>query len=153
MFVKVFGFMDSDIVAPSYLRSALNDNSNNSCSDDEMNDCVTLALVRWLSPHSDALLRDSDLRPVCPSPFDVNHALWTFSKIRRRRDVFERRNITRQLNLFAGKDDGERREQAERLSRAWYDLIQVDTIEKYMNCTCIDNNSELILQTITIPFE
>ena len=158
MFVKVSGFSDTDnITVPEYLRSNANipensDSENSDSLSDSGVDCIRLALVRWLSPHPHAVLRDSELRPVCPPPFDVNHALWRFSQIRRRRNSFQGRNITRQLNLFPGKDVRERREHANRLSHAWYDLVDVTTIDKYMNCTCIDNDSELILQTVTLPF-
>ena len=151
MFVEVSGFLESGIGIPEYLRSDLDVGSDSSSSDSDT-DCVRLALVRWFSPHPRAVLRDSEHRPVCPPPFDVNHALWRFSRTHRRRFPFNRRNITRQLQLFPGKDDSERREHAERLSYAWYDMIDVDSIGKYMNCTFIDNDSELILQTITLPF-
>lgn len=153
MFVKVSGFHDADNIAvPGYLRSNTNIPGNSDSLSDLAVDCIRLALVRWLSPHPHAVLRDSELRPVCPPPFDVNHALWRFSQIPRRRHAFQGRNITRQLNLFPGKDVRERREHANRLSHAWYDLVDVTTIDKYMNCTCIDNDSELILQTVTLPF-
>jgi len=153
MFVEVSGFLDTDIVLPEYLHydASLPGNIDSPFSDSGVNR-IRLALVRWLSPHPDAVLRDSELRPVCPPPFDINHALWRFSQTRRRRNSFNGRNITRQLSLFPGNDTRQQREYANRLSHAWYDLIDVNTIDKYMNCTCIDNDSELILETITLPF-
>ena len=149
MFVEVTGFLDTAIEVPAYLRSELQYDSD---SDTDTTDCLKFALVRWLSPHPRAVLRDSESRPVCPPPFDVNHALWSFSRTPRQRIAFYRRNITRQLSLFPGNNDMERRAHARRLSHAWYDLVAVDTIEKYMNCTFVDNDSDTILQTITLPF-
>ena len=70
MFVKVSGLSEAGIDVPEEMRAS----AHNSCNEKS----VTLALVRWLSPHADALLRDDQLRPVCPPPFDINHALWTF---------------------------------------------------------------------------
>ncbi len=65
MFIEVSGFgVDSGIILPHHLRHPEPNTST-----------VTLALVRWMSPHPDALLRDSEHRPLCPSPFDINHAL------------------------------------------------------------------------------
>jgi len=149
MFVKVSGFHQADgIDVPAYL-----DNTADSDSDFEPGpDFIKLALIRWLSPHPDAMLRDSELRPICLPPFDINHALWRFAKVHSRRNALNPRNITRQLDMFPGNNPIQKNEQAERLSHAWYDLVDVDTIKNYMNCTCIDNDSELILQTITIPF-
>ena len=157
MFVEVCSFDDTDIEVPAYLRPERDMPENSDSLSDSGNDsrwgkCVRLALVRWLSPHPRAVLRDEELRPVCPPPFDVNHALWRFSEVDHRRHAFDRRNITRQLHLFPGMDESERRNNFDRLAHAWYDLINVDSIDRYMNCTSIDNDSNLILQTVTLPF-
>ena len=142
MFVKVCGFGGSSgICLPVCLRNPLT-NCNS----------VVLALVRWLSPHPDAILRDSEHRPVCPSPFDINHALWTFTKLPRHRDCFNGIHFERQLDLFDGYDDVTKRANANELKRARYDLIQLESIEKFMNCTAIDNDSSTIMETITLPF-
>ena len=160
MFVEVSGFRDTDIDVPDHLVDADRPKGSDSCSGPEESDScsdsspdrVPLALVRWLSPHPRAVLRDSELRPVCPPPFDVNHALWRFSKTDRRRIPFQGRNISRQIDMFDGDNVREQREHADRLKCAWYGLVRIGAIDKYMNCTCIDNDSELILQTITLPF-
>ena len=133
MFVNVSGFgHGSGIFLPRHLRAP----------DTNENNCV-FAVVRWLSPHPDALLRDSQFRPICPAPFDINHALWTFSKRVRARRVFRnRRNITRQAHLFSGPDTYQ-------LDRAMYDMIEVPTIDHLVNCTCFDDH---ILETLTLPF-
>ena len=151
MFVEVSGFRDTDIDVPEHLVDADRPKGSDSCSDSSP-DRVPLALVRWLSPHPRAVLRDSELRPVCPPPFDVNHALWRFSKADRRRIPFQGRNISRQIDMFDGDNVREQREHADRLKCAWYGLVRIGAIDKYMNCTCIDNDSESILQTITLPF-
>ena len=140
MFVKVSGFgHGSGIFLPSHMRHP----AANDCS------CV-FAVIRWLSPHRDALLRDAKSRPICPAPFDINHALWTFSRrIRVVRPVFRNRdNITRQLNLFSGPN---RRACANQLARAMYDIVLVQTIEHLINCTFIDDSTN-ILETVVLPF-
>ena len=151
MFVEVSGFHVTDIVVPEYLAVADTPAGSDSVSDSSP-DRVSLALVRWLSLHPRAVLRDSELRPVCPPPFDINHALWKFSLTDHRRVPFNSRNISRQIDMFDGEDVSQQREHADILSHAWYGLVHVDAIDKYMNYTCIDNDSELILQTVTLPF-
>ena len=145
MFLKVSGFgHGSGIFLPQHMRHP----------DDNDNSCV-FAVVRWLSPHRNALLRDAKSRPICPPPFDINHALWTYSKRARPRTVFvNRANITRQQRLFGtqrlfpgpnGVVSVYRSEQD-----AMYDIIEVQTIEHLINCTVIDFNT--ILETLTMPF-
>jgi len=139
MFVKISGFGSTGIVLP---RSLMFESSS-----------VVFALVRWLSPHPDAgLLRDETLRPVCPAPFDINHALWTFSKLPQRRRSFTDHLFARQLHLFSGSSNTERRASARQQDRAMYDLIQPDSINQYMNCTSIDNDPSKLMETITLPF-
>ena len=147
MFVQISGFANvvHGITLPAYLRCQ---------SDNDDNNITLLALVRWLVPHPLALHRDAKLRPVCPTPFDINHALWTFAKTPRQRVPWAAggRNIARQLDMFPGKTQEEKRVNADLLSRAYYDLVHVDSIDEFMNCTCIDGDSELIMQTVTLPF-
>ena len=66
--------------------------------------------------------------------------------------IFSDNMFARQLHLFPGSDDLTRRANAEKLSWARYDLIQIETIDTFMNCTHIDNDSEVIMETITLPF-
>ena len=138
MFVKVSRFgHGAGIFLPEHIR---HDGDGDSC---------VFAVVRWLSPHPDSLLRDSKLRPICPAPFDINHALWTYSKRGRERSVFRNRaNITRQLHIFPGPD---RLANVYQFARAMYDVVQVQTIEHLINCTNIDNCSS-ILETVVLPF-
>ena len=136
MFVHVSGFSDDNIKLPSRLRNP----TTNSAS-------VVLALVRWLSPHPNAVLRDSERRPVCPAPFDINHSLWKFTKLSRTRESFNRRNIERQLHLFGGQ-----RARADRLSKARYDLYEIENLNYFINCTHIDDNSDVLLETHVLPF-
>ena len=136
MFVKISGFgHGSGIFLPSHMSH-------------EPDSCV-FAVIRWLSPHPDALLRDSKSRPICSAPFDINHALWTFSKRGRVRSVFRNRaNIRRQLQLFPGPD---RLTNAYKFQHAMYDMVQVQTIEHLINCTTIDDSNS-ILETLVLPF-
>ena len=137
MFVKVSGFgHGSGVFLPAHL-----------CHPGDNDYSFTFAVVRWLGPHPNCLLRDSKLRPICPPPFDINHALWRFVKLRRDRPVFRNeRCIARQLNMFPGPI---RRESVNRLKRAWYDVVEVQTIDHVINCTRIDAG---FLETIVLPF-
>ena len=146
MFVEISGFADSThgIRMPGHLRcqtSSLCDARN----------VTRLALVRWLVSHPLALDRDYQHRPICPPPFDINHALWTFARTRVPR--WTRRAVQRQLDMFSGDTETARHTNALRLSRAFYDLVHVDSMKHIMNCTSIDNDSDLIMQTITLPFQ
>ena len=147
MFVQMSGFANAvhGITLPHHLRSQ---------SDNDDDNITLLALVRWLVPHPLAIHRDAKLRPVCPPPFDINHALWTFARTPRSRVPWTgaRRAISRQLDMFPGKTQEEKRVNADLLSRAYYDLVHVDTINEFMNCTFIDGDSERIMQTVTLPF-
>jgi hypothetical protein len=146
MFIEISGFADttSGIRMPAHLRY------QNSTEHDADN-TTFLVLVRWLVPHPRAITRDSKHRPVCPPPFDINHALWTFARAGRR-NAWRGRAIARQLAMFPGETDAVRRESASKLSHAFYDLVHVDSIAEIMNCTCVDYDSDSIMQTITIPF-
>ena len=112
---------------------------------------VIFAVVRWLSPHPNATIRDSEQRPVCPPPFDLNHALWTFTKLPATRDSFNAANLRRQLDLFHGSDRPSKEQHADTLSKARYDLIELESIDKFINCTTINGDTETILETITLP--
>ena len=97
-----------------------------------------------------ALVRDDELLPVCPPPLDINHALWTFAKTVRQRPYFTDHHFARQLHLFPGSDNVMRRLNADSHKYARYDLIPLESIDQYMNCT-IDEDE--ILQTVTRPFD
>ena len=144
MFVRVSGLAEAGIRVPLPLLYPTND----TCNDDQ----VTLTLVRWLSPHPDALLRDDQMLPVCPPPFGTNHALWTFSKTPRRRGYLTDHLFAEQLHLFPGKDRDTQRLNAGSLQHAMYDLITIESIKTIMNCTRVDYDNDCILETVTLPF-
>ena len=141
MFVRVRGLARADVAVPEYLTNP----RNNTCNDRS----VTLALIRWLTPHRSAVSRDEQQRPLCPAPFDINHALWTFAKTERQRPYLSDRLFAEQLHLFPGSDRRARRLNAMSHQYARYDLIQLESIDMYMNCT-IDNGD--IFETVTLPF-
>ena len=142
MFVRISGFgANSGVELPLPLRNPPQNTKS-----------VVLALIRWLVPHPNALLRDAERRPVCPPPFDINHALWQYSVLPRPRACLQRANVERHLSMFQGCTDNQRRDHAHSLRRARYDLVQVESIDKFMNCTTIDNDPDTIMQTITLPF-
>ena len=142
MLVRISGFGDdSGVELPDFLRNPPTNQSS-----------VVLVLIRWLSPHPDANLRDDERRPVCPPPFDINHALWKYSLLPRQRESFQTPNVDRHISMFQGSTDIEKRQHADSLRRARYDLIQVEAIDKFMNCTTIDNDPNTIMESLTIPF-
>ena len=146
MFVRVSGLSHAGVNVPTSLRSP----PNKTCT----RESVTFALVRWLTPHPLATSRDEQLRPLCPPPLDINHALWTFAKTQRQRGYFQDNLFARQLDLFPGHDRRTRRLNALKLKYARYDLITLESIDTYMNCTThIDDDMESILETVTLPFD
>ena len=115
MFVKVSGFgQASGITLPFDVRNSEEDTSS-----------VVFAVVRWLSAHPSATLRDSKGRPVCPPPLDTNHALWTYSKLPRRRAIFYTRApyFRRQLSSFAGSDEIQRIKNSNTEAFAYYGMV------------------------------
>ena len=112
-----------------------------------------LCLVRWLSPHPDALLRDQCLRPLCPPPFGINHALWTFTKRRSRRPYFSDNLFARQLHLFPGSTVHDQRQSARAVEYARYGLVTLESINTYINCTSVLDDNDSIMETITLPFK
>ena len=147
MFVKVSGFSKDPpgdgLALPLALRHPQSNYEN-----------VVFALIRWLSPHPDATLRDRALRPICTSPFDINHALWKFSKLESRRVSFNPAGtaITSQLHRFDGNDDTTRLACVEKEAFDYYDLIEVESLSTFMNCTRVNLDQNDIMETITFPF-
>ena len=109
---------------------------------------LIFSLIRWMSPHPDAIVRDDHYRPVPPPPLSINHALWKFTSLPEQRESFIGRFFNAQRNLFASKPQSE----ILQLSRAMYDLITPDTFSTYMNCTLINETTDTMLETITLPF-
>ena len=142
-FVQVSGLKSANIPVPEDLLKP----PTNACNSDR----IVFALVRWLSPDPRCLLRDSKFLPLCPPPFGSNHALWTFTKLRCRRGYLSDHLFARQLPLFKGSDRAAQREHAKTLKYARYDLIQLHSIDTYMNCTTIEDG-QTILESVTLPF-
>lgn len=155
MFVKISGFtndeLDGGIRLPENLR-------NPKLKDQHT---AVWALVRWLSPHPDALLRDKKMRPICPSPFDMNHALWKFTNLDSSRSSFPEflpsritggKAIHEQLDMFDGSDLHARLACMQNEAFARYDLLQPESFQTFMNCTRVNQDQSSILETITIPF-
>ena len=60
--------------------------------------------------------------------------------------------FVRQLHLFPGSDRQTQRQHARAMKYARYDLIHIETIDVFMNCTRVDNDNDTIMETITLPF-
>jgi len=130
VFVKISGFQTLFTLPPS-LRNPIDNLSS-----------VTFALVRWLSPHPNAVLRDDKKRPMCVSPFDYNHALWTFTKTIRA-DLTD--SIVEKHSSCYPSVEAIISEKTAR-----FDLILPESFNRYMNCTVLGDQ---ILETITLPFQ
>ena len=63
-------------------------------------DSVTYALIRWLTAHPRALVRDDTLRPLCPPPLDINHALWKFAE--EDRSLLTPRIVNQHITYYPG---------------------------------------------------
>lgn len=146
MFVRISGFTTTDddgrgVVLPKEYRSP----STNTHS-------VIFALIRWLSPHPDALLRDNKRRPICPPPLDINHALWKYSELNR--DLLTTAVVNRQIMFYPGNNMQDRVDNSQLEKNAWFDLVLPATFETFINCTVCNTilESNVILESITIPF-
>ena len=151
MFIHIDGFTDDSsdgIVLPEYLRTTTIDNLTK--GGEINNTSVTLALVRWLDAHPEAVVRDSQQRPVCKPPFDINHALWVFSKTRRPELTHE--VIVKNINSFPGCDVESKMSNAKRERSARFDVLQPESFESFINCTVVNEDRGSILETITLPF-
>jgi hypothetical protein len=159
MFVHIEGFNKDGIGLPKKFRSTTTQHGSDSGSDDDGDgdgdgdSDVVFALIRWLTPHPDAVLRDSERRPICPAPLDINHALWTYAT--ETRQLINRRIINKNLMCFPGQDAQERKHNAELERRAMFGLVQPQSFENFINCTRINTTTTReveLLETITIPF-
>lgn len=114
-------------------------------------DSVTYALVRWLTAHPRALVRDDALRPLCPPPLDINHALWKFAE--EDRSLLTPRIVNQNITSYPGNTMSESLAHMRSEQRAWFGLVEIDCIREILNCTSVDNDLNTILQTITLPFQ
>ena len=83
------------------------------------------------------------MRPVCVPPFDINHALWTFSETSRP-DLTDDIVISQESSY----PDAET-VLSERHAR--YDLVLAESLNQHINCTVVDRLN--IMETITLPFQ
>ena len=123
-FLKISGLQEI-ISVPIHLLNTSKDNSS-----------ITLALVRWLSPHPSAILRDQKQRPVGVPPFDINHAFWKFSEV-------PRPDLTDDIRKRLANHHPDE-------SHARYDLVLPQSFNEHINCTVVDTNN--VMETITLPF-
>ena len=131
VFVRITGLQDI-LAVPAHLENTSTDDSS-----------ITLALIRWLSPHPDAILRDQKMRPVCVPPFDINHALWTFSKTLRP-ELTDDIVISQESSYPDAETVLSERD-------ARYDLVLPESLNQHINCTVVDRLN--IMETITLPFQ
>ena len=144
MFVEISGFDNNTpnaIVLPQDYRSPVTNTHS-----------VVFALIRWLSPHPEAILRDDGCRPICSPPFDINHVLWEFTK--ESTDTVSTSVLQQNIMFYDGDTMEERFKNGKLECKTKFDLIIPESFDKFMNCTRINIRSDhdTILETITIPF-
>ena len=145
MFVTLTGFIenatDEGIVLPRSRRHPVTNTES-----------VEFALIRWLSPHQDSLIRDSQQRPIAPPPLDINHALWTYE--RWPRNALTPNVIRKHINFY-GDTQLKRDRNVDSETDAHFDLVHPESLLNFINCTPINTETDThtILETITIPFE
>ena len=141
MFVEISGFSDDNgLTLPEEFRNPASNDSS-----------VIFALARWLCPHPDAQRRDAKLRPIAPSPLDINHALWKFSTTHR--NLLTRDIIGQHISFYEGDCMTERLENAELERSALFDFLEPETFIQFANCTVVDFDQQSVLETITLPFQ
>ena len=146
--MRISGFGTDGIVLPTKMRVPTSNTHN-----------VVLTLVRRLSAHQDASLRDDQQSPVCSPPLFMNHSLWSYAKVSSRRSVFEGIDngsafeLERQLSVFRGSIDRERRAHAKTHAYARFDLVAPARLHSFMNCTVVHEDPSTILETVTLPFD
>ena len=115
-------------------------------------DSVTYALVRWLvTAHPRVLVRDDVLRPLCPPPLDINHALWKFAE--EDRSLLTPTILNKHITSYPGNVMSDKVRNMHSEERAWFGLVEIDCMQEILNCTRVDDDLNTILQTITLPFQ
>ena len=114
-------------------------------------DSRTYALIRWLCAHPNALVRDDMKRPICPSPMDINHALWKFAE--EDRHLLTPDILRSHCICYPGSTVSDQVRHMDSEKRAWFGLVELKTVKEILNCTNVDNDLNTILQTITLPFQ
>ena len=138
-FVTIAGFDNDTLALPRSMRHPPSNTHS-----------VTLALVRWLSPHPNALIRDSHHRPIACSPLDINHAMWTFTTAHR--NLLSVNTLFRHEHMYDGPDRQSRQALAMKERNAVFEFLEPETFVSYVNCTPVNFNQDMILETITLPF-
>ena len=144
MFIEISGFQssgDSGLVLPKSCRTSR-----------RIKNRILVALIRWLSPHPDALLRDGQRRPICPPPLDLNHVLWKYTEDRR--VLVTQAIINRHLACYPGSTIADRVESSRLERNAKFDFVLPQSFIKFMNCTRVNVGTEdnVVLETVNIPF-
>ena len=114
---------------------------------------ITLFLVRYAQAHPHARrLRGPQHRPLCPGVLKDTHCLWTWAKrpITWQRGCFQGRSWERNKRLF-GNTDAAQEDRKTREARAWYDVIQSNSILRYANVHKDPDRSDAFIQSILCP--
>ena len=132
-----------------------------------VNDRLTLALVRWFQAHPTATERNSSCLPLCPPPFNINHALWKYAVSDSHRNIFLEGQVheTEPLqptqafhtqSFMFGRNTHERLRTLRNEAFAYYGLIEPSSIDslahmsaEFAEETTVETSTWI--QTITFP--
>jgi hypothetical protein len=105
-------------------------------------------LVRWMgvSSLSQNFQRDSSYRPVCEYPLSANHCLYQWSDVGHNRPCI-RRVRQQYAHFWNHLPENQRRHAMASEYRAWYDVINYDSILGFTNISP-DPSTGHMLQTI-----
>ena len=92
---------------------------------------VVGALVRWFTPHADALMSGDS--PTCPGPLCHSHNLWSWHRTEVRRTAISGYHYGRLPD--AQKAWLQPQSKREALHFASYDVVELQTLGKYANVT------------------
>ena len=113
-------------------------------------DSCTFVLVRWLQAHPDATERNTRDLPLCPAPFNINHALWQYAATDRVRSLIYDSNHdrpTKHFEVYAPMFGKTREVQMQRLQaekRAYFGLVYPHEIESIAHmCKEFQHNTTL----------
>ena len=114
---------------------------------------LTFLLVRYAQAHPHARrLRGPQHRPLCPGVLKDSHCLWSWAKrpVGWKRGCFQGRSWQRNRRLF-GNTDAAREVRKTAEERAWYDVIQSNSILHYANLQKDPDRDDAFIQSIMCP--
>lgn len=124
-------------------------------------DQVNFVLVRWFSPHPEAVERDELHRPLCPGPLGINHCSWVWSKTTRPRSCITNERIWSSWEGIRNTVPEEVRVKRQDLMHASYEFQEICHIDAYVSMNSLyqwnaeaktwSKSVNTFLETVVIP--